>query len=219
MSVTPARRPVIENPKSDIVLVGTVPADGREQLEVARAVVAHWESSPWPAELLSLTAYTSSDGGPVLTYAQWSSEKALQRSLGERGGISDHTLAGAGAPASVAYRLYRSVHGGGVTDPAPVAESFPVAFFGAENEQAAREWIDGLLAAEERTEGEDRDYPGGISANMHISVDGTSILSFSEWVSEAEAVAHIEAVWEPVLKELGGTGTLYRHFRSLFPEA
>ncbi|AUY52686.1 hypothetical protein [Streptomyces sp. CB01881] len=219
MSVTPAQRPVIENPKSDIVLVGTVPADGREQPEVARAVVAHWESSPWPAELLSLTAYTSSDGGPVLTYAQWSSEEALQRSLGEKGGISDHTGAGTGAPAPVAYRLYRAVHGGGVAGPAPVAESFPVAFFGAENDQAAREWIDGLLAAEERTEGEDRDYPGGISANMHISVDGTSILSFSEWVSEAEAVAHIEAVWEPVLKELGGTGTLYRHYRSLFPEA
>jgi hypothetical protein len=220
MSYSSTLRPVIENPHSDIVLVGTVPAGSQQQLDVAEAIVGHWESSAWPAELVSLTAYTSSDGESVLTYAQWSSEEALRRSLEEEGGVSDTTAAGASdVPAPVPFRLYRAVRGSAVADPAPVAESFPVAFFAAENHQAAREWIDGLLEAEEETEGEDRDYPGGISANMHISADGTSILSFSEWVTEAQAVAHIEAVWEPVLKELGGTGTLYRHFRSLFPSS
>lgn len=219
MSYTSTPRPVIENPHSDVVLVGTVPADSRKQREVAEAVVTHWQSRSWPAELLSLTAYTSSDGESVLTYAQWSSEEALRRSLEEDGTVSDLTgVTDSGIPAPVPYRLYRAVRGSAVTDPAPVAGSFPVAFFGAENHQAARAWIDGLLAAEEESEGEDRAYPGGISANMHISLDGTSILSFSEWVTEAQAVAHIEAVWEPVLKELGGTGTLYRLFRSLFPE-
>ena len=216
-SVNSVRRPVIENSHSDVVLVGTVPAGGRDQFDVARDVVAHWLAGPWPVELLSLTVYTSSDGESVFTYAQWTSEEALRRSLKEQGGISDTAAAVPGTPEPVPYRLYRAVRGGGVADPAPVAESFPVAFFASENEQGARDWIDGLLAGEEQSEGDDRDYPGGISANMHISVDGTSILSFSEWVTEAQAVAHIEAVWEPVLKELGGTGTLYRHFRSLFP--
>ncbi|WP_329140058.1 hypothetical protein OG552_35160 [Streptomyces sp. NBC_01476] len=217
MSPASTLRPVIENPDSDVVLVGTVPVAGREQTAAAEAVVAHWKSAPWPAELLSLTAYTSSDGGSVLTYAQWSSYEALRKSLEEQGSVSDNAAAVAGAPPAVPFRLYRAVRGSAIADPAPVAESFPVAFFSAENHEAARAWVDGLLAGEEESEGDARDYPGGISANMHISVDGTSILSFSEWVTEANAIAHIEAVWEPVLKELGGTGLLYRHFRSLFP--
>ncbi|MYS19330.1 hypothetical protein GA0115240_107126 [Streptomyces sp. DvalAA-14] len=219
MSDASTARPVVDNPHSDIVLVGTVPTDSGRQRETAEAVVAHWQSSAWPPELLSLTAYTSSDGESVLTYAQWSSQEALHTSLADRGGISDTAAAAAGAETPVPFRLYRAVRGSAVADPAPVAESFPVAFFAADNQQAAREWVDNLLAGEEASEGDDRDYPGGISANMHISVDGTSILSFSEWVTEANAVAHIEAVWEPVLKELGGTGLLYRHFRSLFPAA
>lgn len=218
MSHASTVRPVIENPLSDIVLVGTVPTSRERQTETAEAVVAHWrQAGEWPPELLSLTAYTSSDGESVLTYAQWSSEDALRRALKEEGGIAGVGDAAPDAPEPVPYRLYRAVRGTGIPDPAPVAESFPVAFFGAEDEQAARAFVDGLFAAEEATEGDDRDYPGGISANMHISVDGTSVLSFSEWVTEANAVAHIEAVWEPLLKHLGGTGLLYRHFRTLLP--
>lgn len=219
MSFVPGARPVIQNPKSDLVLVGELPVGGGSPHAVAEAVVEHWQSASWPVELYSLTAFTSSDLTSVLTYAQWTSETALLRSLERSGGISDAGPVVPGAPAPTPYRLYRVVRGGAIEDPAPVAESFPVAFFGAENHRAAREWIDGLLAAEEAGEGDAREYPGGISANMHISLDGTGILSFSEWVSEANAVAHIEAVWEPVLKELGGTGLLYRHFRTLLPAA
>ncbi|MFD8220584.1 hypothetical protein ACFV2U_44695 [Streptomyces sp. NPDC059697] len=220
MSDTSTLRPVIENPQSDVVLVGTAPVGGRVQQDVAEAVIGHWQSVSWPAELLSLTVYVSSEGTSVLTYAQWSSQEALVRSLKETGGVSDTAvITGTESPAPVPYRLYRAVRGSAVGDPAPVAGSFPVAFFDAEDHQAARDFIDGLFAAEEAGEGDERAYPGGISANMHISLDGTSILSFSEWVTEAQAVAHIEAVWEPLLKELGGTGLLYRHYRSLFPAA
>jgi hypothetical protein len=219
MSVVPGARPVIQNPESDLVLVGEVPVGGTSPHAVAEAVVGHWQSAFWPAELCSLTVFTSSDGTSVLTYAQWSSEAALLRAVEQEGGICDVGAVVPGAPAPTPFRLYRVVRGGAIEDPAPVAESFPVAFFGAENHQAARAWIDGLLAAEEADEGDAREYPGGISANMHISLDGTAILSLSEWVSEAHAVAHIEAVWEPVLKELGGTGLLYRHFRTLLSAA
>ncbi|MFJ1584788.1 hypothetical protein ACIOC1_15895 [Streptomyces sp. NPDC088197] len=219
MSHASTSRPVIENPQSDIVLVGTVPTESGKAVQTAEAVVAHWRSGEWPPELLSLTVYTSSEGDSVLTYAQWSAEEPLRQSLKEEGSLSDTASAVPGAPAPVPYRLYRAVRGSGIADPAPVAESFPVAFFGAENDQAARAFVDALFAGEEATEGQDRDYPGGISANMHISVDGTSVLSFSEWVTEANAVAHIEAVWEPVLKDLGGTGLLYRHFSTLLPTA
>lgn len=220
MSDTSTLRPVIENPQSDVVLVGTAPVGSRAQQDVAEAVVRNWRSATWPAELLSLTVYVSSDGSSVLTYAQWSSQEALELSLKEPGGVSDTAaVTGTEAAAPVPYRLYRAVRGSAVDDPAPVAGSFPVAFFDAEDEQGARAFVDGLFAAEEAGEGDERAYPGGISANMHISLDGTRILSFSEWVTEAQAVAHIEAVWEPLLKELGGTGLLYRHYRSLFPAA
>ncbi|MGW3376058.1 hypothetical protein [Streptomyces hydrogenans] len=50
-----------------------------------------------------------------------------------------------------------------------------------------------------------------MAAHLHISLDGTRVLSFSEWLSEEQAVAHIEAVWAPVLARFGGTGSLYRH--------
>ncbi|MCX5320051.1 hypothetical protein [Streptomyces sp. NBC_00120] len=94
----------------------------------------------------------------------------------------------------------------------PRTRVFPVAFFDIADEDAARTWLDGLLASEERSEGEDRAYPGAVAAHLHISLDGTKVLSFSEWLTEDQAVAHIEAVWAPVLKEFGGTGRLYRHF-------
>jgi hypothetical protein len=210
-------RPVIENPDSDVVRVQTLPAEGRGTQDLAQAVVEHWQSGPWPAQLVSLTAFVSSGGESVLTYAQWSSQEALTISLKDGDAVSDLTAVAPEAPGAVPFRLYRAVRGGGVADPAPVAESFPVAFFDAADHAAARAFVDGLFAGEEASEGQDRDYPGGISANMHISLDGTSVLSFSEWVTEANAVAHIEAVWEPVLRELGGTGLLYRHYRTLIP--
>ena len=34
-------------------------------------------------------------------------------------------------------------------------------------------------------------HPGGISGHFHISVDGTRVLNYAEWVDEA---SHVEAV-------------------------
>lgn len=201
-------RPVVERPGSEVVLVGTVPVPAGEAERTAAAIVDRWQSAPWPAGALALSVFTDSEASSVLTFTQWSSEQAAS--------AASPAPAAPASAAPVPYRLYRSVRGGAVTDDA-VAESFPVAFFAAENADAARAWIDGLFAAEAASEGDDREYPGGISANMHVSLDGTSILSFSEWVTEANAVAHITAVWEPVLASFGGTGLLYRHHRTLLP--
>ncbi|WP_406456044.1 hypothetical protein OG782_29445 [Streptomyces sp. NBC_00876] len=199
-------RAVLDDPRSAAVLVTTFATRGpQDTRRTAEQAVAEARGGPWPEGLLSLTVYTSGDEDSVLTYAQWAAEDRLPAPGGRAGTVSR------------AFRHYRAVRGTAVGVPAPVPESFPVAFFPTEDEQAARAWLDGLLAGEERTEGEDRAYPGAIAAHLHIAVDGGQVLSFSEWVAEGPAVAHIEAVWAPVLKEFGGTGTLYRHHRTLLP--
>jgi hypothetical protein len=185
--------------------------------------VAHWRSCSWSAGLVSLTCFVSTDGELVLTYAQWSSDQALAASLRDEGGISRGVpgwgIPGVESPEPRQYKLYRVVRGGAITDPAPVPQCFPAAIFKMENETAARNWVDGLLASEEAAEGKERAYPGAIAANFHISVDGTSVFLLSEWASEEEAVAHIAEVIEPILEQVGsgdtGAGARYRHHVTL----
>ncbi|HEY9332627.1 MAG TPA: hypothetical protein VIS09_31000 [Streptomyces sp.] len=199
-------RAVLDDPRSAAVLVTTFATHGPDDTRrTAERAVVDARRAPWPEGLLSLTVYTSGGDDSVLTYAQWTTEDRLPSRPPGPGAVSR------------AFRHYRAVRGTAVEDPAPVPESFPAAFFPTENEEAARAWLDGLLAGEERTEGEDRAYPGAIAAHLHIAVDGGQVLSFSEWVAEGPAVAHIETVWAPVLKDFGGTGSLYRHHRTLLP--
>ncbi|MFE5048919.1 hypothetical protein ACFRAI_21585 [Streptomyces sp. NPDC056637] len=213
-----AARPVLDSPDSAVALVTTVPAAGPDrQRAVAEAVARHGkDSDAWPQGLTSLTVYLDGQEDTVLIYTQWSSEQDLD--LAEApwpigvGLGADEEAAGSGGATVTPFRHYRTVRGTALTEPVPVPESFPVAFFDTADEDAARTWLDGLLASEERSEGEDRDYPGAVAAHLHISLDGTKVLSFSEWLTEGQAVAHIEAVWAPVLKQFGGTGRLYRHF-------
>lgn len=218
MTVASGVRPVIDRSDVDSVLVGIVSTGDRDrQRAAAEAVVAHWQTSRWPAGLVSLTCYTSTDGESLLTYAQWSAEDALRESLRDEAGISRGIpgwgVAGVGAFTPVPFRLYRIVRGSAVTSPAPVPECFPVAFFTMSDYASASQWIDGLLDAEVEAEGEERAYPGALAANFHISVDGTQVLVLSEWVSEEEAIAHIAAVWEPILEQVGGdAGARYHHY-------
>jgi hypothetical protein len=210
--------PVLDSADSAVALVTTVRVDGpRRQRAVAEVLAREGqERHDWPSGLISLTVYVDGQGDTVLAYTQWSTQHQLTEALKHpegrawRGDVA--ALDGALGATATSFRHYRTVRGTAVTEPVPVPESFPVAFFDTADEDAARSWLDGLLESEERTEGEDRTYPGAVAAHLHISLDGTKVLSFSEWLSEEQATAHIEAVWEPVLKEFGGTGTLYRHF-------
>jgi hypothetical protein len=210
MSAVRTAAPVIERPDVATALVDMVAAgDAARQQAIARDIVARWRCAPWPAGLVARNCFTSTDGKTVLTYAQWSSDDALAR---------------AGGPGeAVAFRLYRVVRGGLVTDPAPVAACFPAAIFPMAGQDAARSWIDGLLDSEEAAEGSNREYPGAIAANFHISLDGTKVLVLSEWASEQEAVAHIEAVIDPLLEKMGsadvGSGDRFRHYVTLIDPA
>ncbi|MET9458324.1 hypothetical protein ABZY05_25120 [Streptomyces canus] len=148
MSSTPDTRPVISHPEVDSVVVGVVKAGDRErQQEVAGAIVEHWRSVEWPDGLVAVNCFTSTQNDSVLTYEQWESEKALSASLDDE--RHPGRAPGSGATELVPYRLYKVVRGTAVGDPPPPANSFPVAAFPMESHEAARQWIEGLLKAEE----------------------------------------------------------------------
>ena len=212
-------RPAIDREDVATALVEEVLTDDVDhQRAAAAAVLKHWETAEWPAGLLTRTLFTGTDGKSLLTYAQWASVESLEQAQRQPGTEwFDWRTEGIEPAVPKAYRLYRVVRPTVLPDPLPPVGCFPAAVFAMESEQAARDWIDGLLDNEEKNEGEDRDYPGALAANFHVSDDGIFLLS--EWASEAEAVAHIKEVIEPLLEYMGqaeaGAGRRYTFHASV----
>ncbi|MFI0234827.1 hypothetical protein [Streptomyces sp. NPDC017086] len=195
-------RPVIDRGDVSVAQVEEViTGDALRQCSVAAAVLAQWESAPWPAGLVSQSLFTSTDGTSLLTYAQWASPEEQERAGGAQ--RPDWRALGIEPGTPRAYQLYRVVRPTVLPDPVPLPQCYPAAVFTMDSHDAARKWVDGLLDNEERNEGEDRAYPGALAANFHIAVDGTGIFLLSEWASEAEAIAHIEEVIVPLLEHMG----------------
>ena len=191
--------PDIDRPDVRLAVVRQFPVDGPEQQRaVAGATLAAWNAAPWPDALISRTCYLSTDEQRVLTYEQRSDDQP---------DLED--------PAAIAYRLYRS----GVRDDAPVPGCIVIVEVQTDTGDTARTWIDAVfdaLAAEVTL------HPGGISGHFHISVDGTRVLNYAEWVDEA---SHIEAVsgtgsvgrgpaWRRVHTMPGVTSLGFRRFRT-----
>ena len=168
--------PDIDRQDVRIAVVRQFPVDSpAQQRNVADATLAAWDAAPWPDALISRTCYLSTDEQRVLTYEQWSDDHP---------DVED--------PAAIAYRLYRS----GVRDDTPVPGCIVIVEVQTDTGDTARTWIDDVfdaLAAETTL------HPGGISGHFHISLDGTRVLNYAEWVDEA---SHIEAV--------GQTGSIGR---------
>ncbi|MEV5613909.1 hypothetical protein [Streptomyces sp. NPDC052225] len=214
MATTSHVRPEIGRPDAATAVVEEVTGGDPERLGDAQAaVLAHWESVPWPEGLVSVSLFHGTDGTSLLVYAQFAAEDgdgartafdALRpdwRALGHR----------PGEPA--AFRLYRRVQPTVLPDPLPPVGCYPAAFFAMRDGETARAWVDGLLGTEEKTVGEDRAYPGAIAANFHVGADDDAIFLLSEWASEAEALVHIKAEIEPLLEYMGqaeaGAGRRY----------
>jgi len=172
----PIALPDIDRPDVDIVVVDQrLVEDPSLQRPCADETLAAWDAARWPAGLLSRTCYLSTDGQRVLTYEQWR--------------VGDPALVPRGA---VAFRLYRS----GVRDAAPVPGCIVIVEVETDDVGTARRWVDAVfdaLAAETTL------HAGGISGHFHISLDGTHVLNYAEWVDEA---SHVEA--------LGQAGTIGR---------
>jgi len=171
-----ATLPDIDRPDVDVAVVHQHAVEtSREQRQLADTTLATWDAAPWPDGLISQTCYVSFDGHRVVTYEQWrSGHDALV------------------PQDAVAFRLYRS----GVRQNAPVPGCIVIVEVETDGPATARQWVDAVfdaLAAEPTL------HPGGISGHFHISLDGTRVLNYAEWVDEA---SHIEAV--------GQTGSIGR---------
>ncbi len=160
--------PDIDRQDARIAVVRQFQVEGpAQQRNVADATLAAWDAAPWPDALISRTCYLSTDEQRVLTYEQWSDDQP---------DVED--------PAAIAYRLYRS----GVRDDAPVPGCIVIVEVQTDGPETARQWVDSVfdaLAAETTL------HPGGISGHFHISLDGTRVLNYAEWVDEA---SHVEAL-------------------------
>ena len=190
--------PRIDRPDVRLAVVRQLPVDSPEQQRaVADATLAVWDQTAWAEGLIARTCYMSADSQRVLTYEQWDRD---QLDIAE--------------PDAIAFRLYRS----GVRDDAPVPGCIVIVEVQTDRDDTARRWVDAVfdaLAAETTL------HPGGISGHFHISLDGTRVLNYAEWVDEA---SHVQAIsdggsigrgpaWRVVHTMPGVTNLGFRRYR------
>lgn len=184
------RLPDVRRPDSTLVLssewqVGTAE---RQRLAVDLAVAA-WQRIPWPPGLLSIAWFTSLDDEAVLTYSQWTGVEAADAFARGDGPTVFRDLPpavpGLTLRPPTRYQLYRS----GVREDAPVPGCVVIVSVEFDGPDAARQrrWVDLVFGALAGTS----PHPGGISGHFHVSLDGTRVLNYAEWV---DADAHREAL-------------------------
>ncbi|MEV0604408.1 hypothetical protein AB0I82_34640 [Streptomyces sp. NPDC050315] len=135
-------------------------------------VTAEWETTEWPADILSFSSYVSAAGDTVLTYAQCASAAAYRPFV--------RSLAGAACAEPVEYRLHTGFVPDGATGEAPgcvVAASFDTD--GPLRQRHVIEKITGNLRREGPYASD-----GMLGAYFHTSVDGTRVLNYAEWTTD-----------------------------------
>ncbi|MBP0452322.1 antibiotic biosynthesis monooxygenase [Kitasatospora sp. RG8] len=151
-------------------------AAGVEALDDA---ARQWRAAAWPAGILSAGAYLSTDGDTVLTYVQTAGPGAHRAFTAGLDG-----LAGA---ATVEYTLHHAI----VLEPgAPTPASFVVAGFDVDGPGPQRRIVEAITGALERAPA--GQHPGMISANFHLSTDGTRVLNYAEWTSDEAHQAFLD---------------------------
>ncbi|WP_158894565.1 antibiotic biosynthesis monooxygenase family protein [Amycolatopsis anabasis] len=166
--------PVVDRPDAPTVLVASLDVtDERVQRMVAEQLCIDWQCEPWPADVVSLNCFLSTDGANVLAYIQCTSERPSADLPGLR------TL---GAE-PIAYRVYRSLT---TPEETRVPGCLVTALFTVDGPERQRRFVDSLIAALPEDDG----HPGAISAHFHLSLDGGWMLNYTEWTSQE---AHGEA--------------------------
>ena len=164
------------------------------QRAAADAAIDMWKKLPWPQECISLNCYLSTDGKLVWFYGQWTSEEAhreftrTQRPLVTDG--VDQAVPNIQRMGVVRSRLHHSISGGPDLFPGIVV-LVTIATDGPERQLQAEETIRTRVIA-----GDESPHAGAIGAHIHFSTDGTRVLLYAEWTSEA---AHRDAVESGVL--------------------
>ncbi|MFH8238572.1 MULTISPECIES: antibiotic biosynthesis monooxygenase family protein [unclassified Streptomyces] len=169
--------PDVRRPDASAVFVAARHVPGRAAgLTALQGMVDQWREVPWPAGVLSLSCFLNTDEDTVLTYAQCAEPDAYRALLDSVGGPA--------AAEPVAYRPHRSL----VLNPGEPG-CVIVAMFDVDGPGRQQLIIDSIAATV--AEAADR-HPGMLSANFHVSEDGTRVLNYAEWTSDAAHIAFLE---------------------------
>ncbi|MFJ5927747.1 hypothetical protein ACIQF6_34650 [Kitasatospora sp. NPDC092948] len=164
--------PDVRRPDDAAVFVSHWYVPDREfGLAALREVVDAWTATPWPAGVLALSCYLGTDGDTVLTYAQCTDAGAYRALLGR--------LSGRAAAEAVEYRLHRSI----VLDTSGRAPgTVIVATFDVDGPDRQRFIVNSIADSIEELPA--AQHPGMLSANFHVSRDGTRVLNYAEWTTD-----------------------------------
>jgi hypothetical protein len=184
--------PDLARPDAGLVVVTEFEVGGADQQQALFAASrAAWDVLPWPETLLSIAWLASTDGQRALAYVQWRDDSEFE-SYGRThrpvlaARLKDALPALAPSP-PVFYRRYRSAARPDGVDPGCIVV-VSVEFDGAD-EARQRAWVDTVFDAL----GSDIAPPsGGLAAHFHVSVDGTRVLNYAEWIDEASHVAALQ---------------------------
>jgi hypothetical protein len=172
MTSSSSRFPDVNRPGVGVVLVspryvGSAPL---QRQEVDR-VMAPYRGGTLPEGFLSMTAFVSTDDENVLTYAQWTSDDAY-RAFVRSGGLGpedENTVE------PVRYQLYR----GNILEPESVPGALVAPVFDVDGRDRQRRSADALVDGPLG-----KPFPGLVASHFHLSMDGTRVLNWAEWVDE-----------------------------------
>jgi hypothetical protein len=190
--ITVHTRPDLTRPDAGIVVVTEFEVGGADRQQALFAASRQtWDTLPWPETLLSIAWLASTDGQRALAYVQWRDDSEF-----EAYGRTHRPVIAARLKAAlptvettppVFYRRYRSGTRPDAPEPGCVV-AVSVEFEGPD-EARQRAWVDTVFEA---IEAETTPPEGGIAAHFHLSIDGTRVLNYAEWIDEASHRAALE---------------------------
>lgn len=164
--------PDVRRPDSGIALVSPLyVATPDQQRAEATAAVAVFGRYPLPTGFVSFSAFGSTDGETLLTYAQWTDDAAYRRFTD---GLGDSALPGSQVQ-PIRFTPYRS----SMLDPVSTPGILVAPTFDVDGPDRQRKSVDALVDGPLS-----RPFPGLIASHFHISLDGSRVLNWAEWVDE-----------------------------------
>ena len=191
-AVTVHTHPEVTRPDAGIVAVSEFHVGSADQQQALFAASrAAWNGLAWPETLLSIAWLASLDGQKALAYVQWRDDSEFEAYGRTHRPILNARLKAAFpalTPAPpVFYRRYRSGTRPDAPEPGCIV-AVSVEFDGPD-EARQRAWVDAVFDA---LDSEPDPPAGGIGAHFHLSLDGTRVLNYAEWVDEASHIAALE---------------------------
>ncbi|MFJ6659980.1 hypothetical protein ACIQNG_27070 [Streptomyces sp. NPDC091377] len=219
------RHPDVAAPFFSVWRLGTP----ERQRQAVDAFAAAWERRPWPArELISHHVYVGQDGSTLMHHAQWATEVGYEGFFKTRRQetVDEIDTAVSGIERLTLDRYHRPHSHERAVGDTRVPGLIVTVRIDFEPGAAARRpgWADTVRKAlADDPEG----HRGLISAHFHLSHDGTHVLNYAEWESDAAYDAVLAGTAEPTESwrrvrtypgVRGFTSARYRHALGLAPD-